>query len=354
MNNLYYIQQLNLEGFSIKGDKINFRCPVCGDSEKSSRKKRGWILGLNSDSPRFYCHNCSVKMSLWQFLKEVDYSVWKDYVEELNKNKLHRIYGESPKKEIVIDIKTKDSSVFSKYLKTINELDTDHLARNYLKKRRISERHWNDIYYISGNPYKLYNYIFDDNKYEEKANKNINHKGIVVPMINRDDKTIGFVVRFINPNNNFRFIILYANDNNSRFFFGENKCNINDKTYIVEGLVDKLSFERDEQVVSMISANPKLDYANELFGKDVTYIFDYEMANKEIMNRIKTVIKKGFKVFLWNSKIVGCKDINDLICKYKISDKQLFDFIDKNTYIGLEAELILNQRINELNERRMW
>ena len=36
------------------GDKINFRCPLCGDSKKSATKKRGWYYMQNSS---MFCFN---------------------------------------------------------------------------------------------------------------------------------------------------------------------------------------------------------------------------------------------------------------------------------------------------------
>lgn len=50
------------------GDKVNFRCPICGDSRKSSIKKRGWYYLRNAS---FYCFNCGTSMSGIQFLKAI-------------------------------------------------------------------------------------------------------------------------------------------------------------------------------------------------------------------------------------------------------------------------------------------
>ena len=53
-------------GFTRVGDKINIRCPICGDSKKSERKKRGWIYLKNAS---YYCFNCSTGMSGIKFLE---------------------------------------------------------------------------------------------------------------------------------------------------------------------------------------------------------------------------------------------------------------------------------------------
>lgn len=48
------------------GDKINFRCPLCGDSKKSATKRRGWYyLSTNS----YFCFNCGTGMSGIKFLE---------------------------------------------------------------------------------------------------------------------------------------------------------------------------------------------------------------------------------------------------------------------------------------------
>ena len=48
------------------GNKINFRCPVCGDSHKSATKRRGWWYNENAS---FYCFNCGTGMSGIKFLE---------------------------------------------------------------------------------------------------------------------------------------------------------------------------------------------------------------------------------------------------------------------------------------------
>lgn len=64
------------------GDKINLRCPFCGDSKKSATKRRGWIYLKNSS---YYCFNCGISMSGIKLLKAMsgaDYdSIHREYVE---------------------------------------------------------------------------------------------------------------------------------------------------------------------------------------------------------------------------------------------------------------------------------
>lgn len=74
MTNSYeYIQFLNdkvLEflphNYVKNGNKINMRCPLCGDSRKSATKKRGWYYFQTAS---YYCFNCSTGMSGIKFLE---------------------------------------------------------------------------------------------------------------------------------------------------------------------------------------------------------------------------------------------------------------------------------------------
>ena len=50
-----YILLLNLPKITKKDDKYNFRCVICGDSKKSSKKKRGWLL-WNKDYNTYIYH----------------------------------------------------------------------------------------------------------------------------------------------------------------------------------------------------------------------------------------------------------------------------------------------------------
>ena len=41
----------------IKTDLYNFRCPICGDSQKNKSKTRGYLYSVKEDV-NFMCHNC--------------------------------------------------------------------------------------------------------------------------------------------------------------------------------------------------------------------------------------------------------------------------------------------------------
>ena len=64
-----------------KDDLYNFRCPICGDSQKNNSLARGFIYRKN-DNYVYKCHNCSISLNFYSFLEKVDADRAKEYVLE--------------------------------------------------------------------------------------------------------------------------------------------------------------------------------------------------------------------------------------------------------------------------------
>ena len=65
----------------VKPNLYNFRCPICGDSQKHKNKARGYVYSIKSNT-NFKCHNCGASMSLNNFLKTLDPVIHKQYAME--------------------------------------------------------------------------------------------------------------------------------------------------------------------------------------------------------------------------------------------------------------------------------
>ena len=65
----------------VKSDLYNFRCPICGDSQKNKNKTRGYLYPVKNNT-NFKCHNCGASMSLNNFLKQIDPTLHKQYTLE--------------------------------------------------------------------------------------------------------------------------------------------------------------------------------------------------------------------------------------------------------------------------------
>ncbi len=65
----------------VKPNLYNFRCPICGDSQKQKNKARGYLYGIKANT-NYKCHNCGASMSLNNFLKHIDAVLHKQYTME--------------------------------------------------------------------------------------------------------------------------------------------------------------------------------------------------------------------------------------------------------------------------------
>ena len=63
----------------VKADLYNFRCPVCGDSQKHKNKARGYIYPVKADM-NFKCHNCGASSTFSNFIKTLDPVLYKQYI----------------------------------------------------------------------------------------------------------------------------------------------------------------------------------------------------------------------------------------------------------------------------------
>ena len=84
VTDINYLLQLSprLERFKKVRDHLwNFRCPQCGDSQKSKSKARGYVYRKKTDL-FFKCHNCGIGQSLGNLIKDLDPFLHKQYIME--------------------------------------------------------------------------------------------------------------------------------------------------------------------------------------------------------------------------------------------------------------------------------
>ncbi len=62
----------------VKNDLYNFRCPICGDSQKNKNRTRGYFYSVKNNT-NYKCHNCGVNVSFANFIKTVDPELYKQY-----------------------------------------------------------------------------------------------------------------------------------------------------------------------------------------------------------------------------------------------------------------------------------
>ena len=301
--------------------KINFRCPVCGDSQKSRSKARGWLLEKDNTF-HFYCHNCGASQSFSFFLKSMDGMAYNDYIAE-------KFVKNVTKDEKSTLEKTKfEKPVFNvdplKQLKKISQLSVDHPLKRYVMKRGIPPQHHYRMYFAP--KFKTWINSIIPNKFEKIGN---DEPRLVIPFLDEKGKMFGVSARGFEPNG-IRYITIMFEDRQK--IFGLDTVNFEKTYFVVEGALDSFFLSN---AVAMAGADGNV---NGLSRPDnAIFVFDAEPRNKEIHKRIERLIKSGYRVCIWPSNVPG-KDINEMVLSGMHNVEEV---IRENTYKGLQADLKL-------------
>ena len=118
------------------GDKLNMRCPICGDSKKSLTKKRGWYYMKNAS---FYCFNCSTGMSGIKFLEFISGNNYNDIRKEYMK--LYLKTGKSASLSASYEIPAEEPTIFQlqPLVKPEWKQALSNKAKEYLDNRKVIE-----------------------------------------------------------------------------------------------------------------------------------------------------------------------------------------------------------------------
>ena len=297
----------------VKADLYNFRCPICGDSQKNKNKTRGYIYSVKNNT-NFKCHNCGASMSLNNFIKELDPMLHKQYTMEKFKegHTGKNFVVEQPKFEFV-------KPIFKRNL-NLPKASEVPIASEYLTKRKLNPEkfYFADKFKEWTNTQKV---IFDTIGRDECR--------IIIPMYNEKKNLIGFQGRSLIPNP-VKYITVML-DEDAPKIYGLDQVDSSKPIYIVEGPFDSTFIQN---AVAMCGSDVNIGS----FGwSNYIYVFDNEPRNREIVNRISKTIDRGDKVVIWPTSIEQ-KDINDMV----LAGLNVQSVVESNTYSGLEAKIKFN------------
>ena len=325
----------------VYSDRLNFACPVCGDSVSDVRKKRG---NLYIDSLSYHCYNCGCHMGVNALLHRFGEDLSNEdkiVVHEIQQNakKFERRVssGQGSMSMTLLEKLGVPKMIFFKQLGIISPYKNERVS-SYLKGRMINIQDWkyfaydsrtDELYilnltpsdkiigfqirqlnpnsiksrYISKRMTRLYSDVF---------NKDINH--IVEVVLGREP--LG--EKYIQEEDGIENIV--ANLDRLSGIFNIMNVNMNQPITIMEGPIDSLAIPNS---IALQGASKQLDgFFDDI--DNVRYVYDNDKAGKQAA--IKK-LKSHKTVFLWtqylnkmniNEKV---KDLNDLqkINKFDIS-----------------------------------
>ena len=310
-----------LEKFKqVKTGLYNFRCIYCGDSQKNKNKTRGYIYGYKNDH-NYKCHNCGVSKSFTNFLKDIDSSLYDQYVMERYKNGSTGKGSNTPEPKFTFEKPKFTKKAFD--LPSIAELNKEHSARIYLENRKIPQNFLSQLFYCE--KFKQWTNeqkeTFESTKYDEPR--------IIIPLINNGE-IFGFQGRSLSKKPKVKYITIILDEDQPKIY-GLDRIDWNKTVYVVEGPFDSMFIDNS---IAMVGADiDKMFFATN-FETNFVMVYDNEKRNKEMVARLEKSIEMKFPVVIW-PKDLKEKDINDIV----LSGQDVESMLKLNTYQGLEANL---------------
>jgi hypothetical protein len=314
-----------------KQDLYNFRCPICGDSQKNKSKARGFVYKKSNDY-FFRCHNCGASHTFYNFLKFVDPSLLKEYTYErfTNGETGNHNYPKPTFEEFKSQPAFNEKATQKKIeLDTIESLPESHYAKAYVKARKIPEKYFSELFFAPD--FKM----LVQSLGVEKENLKSEDPRLIIPFYDENNELFAIQGRALSESK-IRYITITLVENEllqgHMKFYGLNKLNRNKKVYVVEGPIDSMFLPN-----AIATADADLTRAAKLELTDFVLVYDNEPRNKDIVKQIGKAIASGYNVTLLPENIKQ-KDINDMILA-GISPDEILDIIDKFTFSNLRANL---------------
>ena len=293
----------------VKNNLYNFRCPICGDSQKNRNKARGYLYQVKNNT-NFKCHNCGVNISFNNFLKEIDSVIHKQYTFEKFKE------GHTGRNFTVEEPVFQFETPKFKPRLDLPKASENPEAKEYLVKRKLNS----DNYYYAEKFKEWTNSlqpVFDSTERDEPR--------IIIPLFYQNT-LVGFQGRALGSNK-IKYITVMLNDNAPKIY-GLDELQKDKTIYVTEGPFDSTFIPN---AIALCGADG--DLAKWGISNPV-WIYDNEPRNTEIVSRIARTIDRGERIVIWPTSVKE-KDINDMV----LSGLDVQSVIELNTYSGLEAKL---------------
>ena len=322
----------------LRNNVYNFRCPICGDSDKDQTKCRGYFYA-KKNGLRYKCHNCGANESFYKFLEVQNPTLFHEYKMELFKErgstrkvvkqevdyaarKAKRRTTQKPSNRTT----QKPSNAPLMGMECVGALDSKHDALKWLKARMVPSSTFSEIYFVE----KMADVAHTMDAYKET--KFDRYPRVVFPFYNSEGVLTHLQGRaIVDVPKSKRYITLEIED--APKVYGANKVDKSKEVLVVEGPIDSLFLPN---CVGMGGAD--VDF-NSFHPSTTTFIFDNERRNSEIVKRMARVADMGYGVCVWGKELPD-NDINDMVLA-GMDLTELAAYIKSHTFRGLRAKMAI-------------
>lgn len=318
-------------GFKSIGNKLNGRCPICGDSKKTQSKKRGFYY---YDTSTYYCFNCGASLSGTKFITAMTGQDYQEIRKEYAKYYLdQKKNGTFTKENDIYQVKQSSNQScifnFKSEVKQEWKNELSDSAREYLDKRLVTK-----------SPFYKYNSFYSC------YTKSTNREYILIPWVVNGVDAYYQLNDFHKYNPNMKYIFPKSL---KKLVYGLDNIDTSWPYIIVfEGVYDSLFVKNGVAVGTKSISESQLDMITKRYPKHkIVIAFDNDKSGLEAS--IKYIKRQeNFYFFKWFNTDTTEKDINEYIINH--GDVNIFSDKSKlETMIISKFEMKLF-----LTKNRIW
>lgn len=280
----------------------------------------------------FHCHNCGAHKRAVNLLKDIDNSLYIEYIKE-------KFYDQ--KKPEIEDSQFVQPEPFQKRdfvtkgLKKISTMTPDSKYKQYVMNRHIPADHHYKLFVVE--KFKTWVNSMLPDKFEDK-DLGMDEPRLIIPFTDVHGRVFGFQGRSFAAKAKLRYISIMLDEEMPKIF-GLDKLDTTKRIRVVEGPIDSMFLKNGiASAGGSITSNLMHISKNK---KDFVIIYDNEPRSLETVKKVEKAIAAGFPVCIWPEGM-DSKDINQMVLDGWTID-EIEAIIDNSTYEGLMAKVKFQQ-----------
>ena len=313
---------------------LNFRCIKCGDSEKSKRLRRGWIL-FKDDLITYFCHNCGFAQSFKKFVREYSPELYKEYFKNRD---IKAIFKKNYDVGAIL--------LSGKKTNNINDLSEEILPYSFpLLKRDITgiykkELQKKAVQFVRDR--KIPKIFYKDFLvcYDYKDPELIHFKDrLIIPYYDKDRQMYCFSARTLDGET--PKYLTWNRENIKIFNFYNVDKNL--PVLVFEGAIDSMFPPNSVALTGITSPISEQFKTIKKRFPDVIWVTDNQWCDETGMKVAKQLASAGEKILVYPEIWREWKDLNEIILSANLTSEAAYSIILDNVYKGKKALLKLKK-----------
>lgn len=316
-------------------------CCICREGESLGKKRRFYYIPKKEI---VFCHNCGWSSKPLKWILEVTGKTFVEVIEDIKQNDFDIIPQPEEQAKSIVTVKTE--TLPTDCINLFDNAQVNFYKDNDIVLKCLDLIKTRKIDVAVNRPKKLYISLND------KVHKN----RLVIPFINESNniefyQSRGFLEKDLRSKSKY---ISKINAEKTLFNIDQVKSD-HDTVYIFEGPINAF-FTRNSVAVAGITDRSSTTFTprqqtqidTTLKWYEKIWVLDSQWIDNASLKKTELLLNDGHKVFIWPEKYgTRFKDFNDICMFYNINEVK-HNFIQKNSFSGIEGILRLSNLKREV------